>query len=302
MAQIGTIKLQTQNSGVVDVPVFDTGDSGSGIYEFVRVETESGTGFIPVTDPADATYPFLRVQSQNQGVVAVTDTASAIPDSGVARWTFDDADTESGTALDSWGSNDGTLNGGVTTGVTGANQTYNTAEAYSFDGVDDYVSQPAQVADGSALSVSIWAKFDSLPSSGERSFFSARTTTGNTPLFYSGLDTQNSTGIRFGTYDGSTDHFVDIDVSNVTAGTWYHFVGTYSPTNGYSHYLDATQEASITDTTFEAVDVAPVLGAYDEQGSITAYFEGDLDDPRVYDKELSSTEVSNLYNTGSISG
>lgn len=80
MAQIGTIKLQTQNSGVVDVPVFDTGDSGSSIYEFVRVETASGTGFIPVTDPADATYPFLRVQSQNQGVVAVTDTASVIPD------------------------------------------------------------------------------------------------------------------------------------------------------------------------------------------------------------------------------
>ena len=83
MAQIGTIKLQTQNSGVVDVPVFDTGDSGSGIYEFVRVETTSGTGFIPTTDPADATYPFLRVQSQNQGVVALTDTENAIPDSGI---------------------------------------------------------------------------------------------------------------------------------------------------------------------------------------------------------------------------
>ena len=87
MAQIGTIKLQTQNSGVVDVPVFDTGDSGSGIYEFVRVETTSGTGFIPTTDPADATYPFLRVQSQNQGVVALTDTENAIPDS-VVSWTL----------------------------------------------------------------------------------------------------------------------------------------------------------------------------------------------------------------------
>jgi len=75
MAQIGTIRLQTQNNGTVDVPVFNTGDSGSSVYEFVRVHTASGTGFIPVTDPADAQYPYLRVQSQNQGVVAVHNDA-----------------------------------------------------------------------------------------------------------------------------------------------------------------------------------------------------------------------------------
>lgn len=28
MAQIGTIRLETQNSGTVSVPVFDVGDSG----------------------------------------------------------------------------------------------------------------------------------------------------------------------------------------------------------------------------------------------------------------------------------
>jgi len=84
MAQIGTVRLETQNSGVVDVPVFEPGDSASGIYEFVRVETASGPGFIPVTDPVDATYPYLRVQSQNNGIVAVTDTpGSDIPDSEV---------------------------------------------------------------------------------------------------------------------------------------------------------------------------------------------------------------------------
>jgi len=72
MAQIGTIRLQTQNNGTVDVPVFDTGDSGSSVYEFVRVQTAGGTGFIP----ADASYPYLRVQTQNNGIVAVNDTAT----------------------------------------------------------------------------------------------------------------------------------------------------------------------------------------------------------------------------------
>jgi hypothetical protein len=86
MAQIGTIQLQSQNDGVVDVPVFETGDSSSEVYEFLRIQTGSGIGFIPVTNTNDATYPFLRVQTQNNGVVAVTDTAgSAIPDTKITR-------------------------------------------------------------------------------------------------------------------------------------------------------------------------------------------------------------------------
>jgi hypothetical protein len=71
VSQIGTIRLETQNSATVDIPVFEIGDSGSDVYEFVRVETASGTGFIPVRDPADASYPYLRVQSESHGVVAV---------------------------------------------------------------------------------------------------------------------------------------------------------------------------------------------------------------------------------------
>lgn len=88
MAQIGTIRVDTQNNGTVSVPVFDTGDSGSSIYEFVRVQTGSGTGFIPVEDTSNATYPYLRVQSQSHGTVAMTDrnSASAIPDT----WLQDD--------------------------------------------------------------------------------------------------------------------------------------------------------------------------------------------------------------------
>jgi len=131
MAQIGTVRLETQNSGVVDVPVFEPGDSASGIYEFVRVETASGPGFIPVTDPVDATYPYLRVQSQNNGIVAVTDTpGSDIPDSVVAQY---DATTESSTTAttsvsDQIGNFDLTGNATViTSGIDGK-------KTYRFDG------------------------------------------------------------------------------------------------------------------------------------------------------------------------
>jgi hypothetical protein len=34
----------------------------------------------------------------------------------------------------------------------------------------------------------------------------------------------------------------------------------------------------------------------------SSYFNGYIDDPRIYNKKLSSEEVSNLYKTGSIDG
>lgn len=78
MAQIGTIGLETQNNGTVQVPVFDTADAGSDVHTMWRVQTASGTGFIPLVDPTDAAFPYLRVQSQNHGVVAVHKEASLI--------------------------------------------------------------------------------------------------------------------------------------------------------------------------------------------------------------------------------
>lgn len=70
MGQIGTVRLQTANNGVVDVPVYALGDSGSSVYEYMRVETPSGIGFVPLVSPSDAAHPYVRVQSQS-GIVAV---------------------------------------------------------------------------------------------------------------------------------------------------------------------------------------------------------------------------------------
>lgn len=78
MAQIGTIRLQTQNNGTVSVPVFDTADAGNNVYDMVRVQTASGAGFIPFVSPGDAAYPYLRIQTQNQGVLAAHNDATLV--------------------------------------------------------------------------------------------------------------------------------------------------------------------------------------------------------------------------------
>jgi hypothetical protein len=76
MAQIGTIKIQTQN-GERTVPVFDLGDSGSNIYEYLRVRTPSGTGFIPLASLNDAAFSEIRTETQS-GILAIHDSSSTI--------------------------------------------------------------------------------------------------------------------------------------------------------------------------------------------------------------------------------
>lgn len=58
--------------------MFKVGDSGASIYESLRVRTSSGTGFVPLIDPADATYDELRVHTSSHGTLAVHDSAASI--------------------------------------------------------------------------------------------------------------------------------------------------------------------------------------------------------------------------------
>jgi len=137
MGQIGTIRVDTQNNGTVSVPVFDTGDSGSSIYEFVRVQTANGTGFIPVEDTGSATYPFLRVRSQSHGTVAMTDRSTAIPDSVVHRYDATQLSLSAGASAFTWPD----LEGSADLLPTG-NATYQTATiggnpSVLYDGTDD---------------------------------------------------------------------------------------------------------------------------------------------------------------------
>jgi len=76
MGQIGTIELDTESNGTVTLPVFQTGDSGSGVYEMVRVNCDPGTGFIPFVSPSDSDRPYLRLDTQNHGVLAAHSDAT----------------------------------------------------------------------------------------------------------------------------------------------------------------------------------------------------------------------------------
>lgn len=79
MTQIGTVGIRTQSHGIVDVPLYDAesvgmtedGTVNDSVYSMLRVRTANGVGFIPLVDPSEASHPYLRVRTQNHGILAV---------------------------------------------------------------------------------------------------------------------------------------------------------------------------------------------------------------------------------------
>lgn len=206
----------------------------------------------------------------------------SFPDSGVARYTFDDADTDNGTAVDIWNANNATING-ATTGVSGANQTYTTNEAYSFE-VSDNVITP--VGDRDPITISCWIN----PEDSVNNGIIIETSTGSDGV---GVRNDNGSLNIFSRVSGTFNSASGGSLST----SWSHVVGVFDGTNGIiKGYIDGTEVAS------QSLSADRVLGgdvniSDGGQGNEMAQ---DIDDVRVYDKALSATEVSDLYNTGSI--
>jgi hypothetical protein len=206
------------------------------------------------------------------------------PPSGIAYWTFDNDDTSGSTAIDVWGSNNLTING-ATTGVTGANVNYTTNEAYDFDGTNDTV-EGTNLLSWSELSVNLWSNSNSF-ASGDNYIFHIGPSAGS---YYPRIFTNSFNEFDF-QYEG-----VRLAGPQAQIGVWTMLTLTYDGSN-VEFYVDGTSFGTGTASgghSNENVSIGNLFGF----GS--SYFNGQIDDVRVYDKGLSSSEVSNLYTTGSI--
>jgi hypothetical protein len=215
-----------------------------------------------------------------------------IPESGIARWTFDDSDTDSGTTIDSWGNNDGTING-ATTGVTGANQTYPTDQGYEFDGSNNYIiiGDNESFEGLTEISVSIWVNYDNVTDE-QYTICKAETGINNTWQIK-----VMSGEFRSAFWDTSGNPYGP-NGGNLSTNQWYHVVATYGSSesvlyiNGNRISSDPTSGNNLRNTSSRV--------AIGSTGNPGLYSNAILDDPRVYSKKLTDSEVSNLYNSGYI--
>jgi hypothetical protein len=201
----------------------------------------------------------------------------------VLHYAFDE--TSGTTAADSSGSG----NTGTLTNMTGSEWTTGqVGGGLSFDGTDDYVQAIGYkgVTGRNARSIALWIK-TSTPSRGLYDWGSTSGAGENAGRFTGGiLIAEYMNGNKWPTSETIID------------GQWHHLVVTL-PLNGIISdtmaYVDGvaavptTSGSSGTVSTSLAQDV--IVGA---RFNVTTYFQGEIDDFRIYDHALSASEVSAL--------
>ena len=231
-----------------------------------------------------------------------TELWNAIPDSGVSRWTFDTADTENGVALDVWGEYDGDING-PTTGIPGANQTYDTNEAYEFDGDDDYIDygdhSAHEFSSGQSFTFAFWQYQDSGSSNGSlitKGYGNPITNVDNQPWYLS--RTGQGGYAEFFLRDSNGADFKAQGNTDIT-DSWTHTVAVYDASaSELKLYVNGSIEDTVTGVSDDSYgqNSSPLVSG----PHVGEYGGFKIDDLRIYSKPLTSTEVSNLYQSSSI--
>jgi len=162
-----------------------------------------------------------------------------------------------------------------------------------FDGTDDYVEVPDIGQSGfSAYTLSFWVKLNKLDVyNGVHQF----NTGGAVSRFYI-LDS-NLIRLRW-RYDDDTDDKIDTSYT-VPKDKWIHMVGVVDTVNGFQGiYVNGDLKTSSSSTgTLEPDGGVTRLGRTYAFGSDN-FINGKIDDARIYDRALSESEITELYNDG----
>ena len=166
--------------------------------------------------------------------------------------------------------------------------------AASFNGSNSYIANAADIGYNNSVSMWFWPK----PSGA-----------GGLPLF----GRENGGGLEWGVcslyYDG-TDYNLNMQLRNSSylyqayqnftlTDDWHHIVFTFDSNSGFTAYID-NSEVTLTTTNSSGTVSFPggtsSIGSQYGNGDPRQYFNGLIDQVRVFNKKLSTAEVATLYN------
>lgn len=212
-------------------------------------------------------------------------THSTLPTNLVSYWELEES---SGTRVDSHGSNDLTDNNTVlsATGIQGDGADFESSNS-------EYLSTSSGsgfVSGAGARSVSLWVKYETSPGTAEMSIisngvfttsqeFTIKTFTNNKII----VDTNGSALAVSSTLSWST-------------GTWYHIVVTYNGTTG-TIYRDGSSVGTGTATLSTTSPEDFIIGGRNPASPYN-FVDAVIDEVGYWSKALTSTEVTDLYNSG----
>ena len=216
----------------------------------------------------------------------------------VGHWTMNEI-TGDGKLKDiSIEANHGTINSGPSFAT---DRHGNPQGVIDFDGTDDYISisHNDNLDILETLTVSCWFKCNGTISN-EMNLVEKDTWDGNFLHFIkssklAGASANfSSPSVTLGTASGNTIFGVTTLVSN----NWHHFTSTYekiSSTTKVSLYLNGTLDGEVIFNGNLDGDANEALTIGGRSGS-SNYFDGKIDDVRIYNTALSAEQIKNIYN------
>lgn len=219
--------------------------------------------------------------------------AAVVTDGLVSWWKFDESSGT--TAADSVGSNIGTLTNGPA--WTAATSGAASSGALDFDNVDDYVriEDSASLDITGAITVEAWFKWEGTPTDWDT--IAAKGDQGDKNhwwMYY------RKGQFRFETGYGDRYALVAFQSATAVIGQWYHFAATYDSLTGLVKlYVNDVEE--VTDLDYGSMatnNYAVTIGKASYTNNY--YFDGIIDDVRIYNKALTADEVQQNYAAQSI--
>ena len=208
----------------------------------------------------------------------------------VGEWNFEEGSGT--TAKDTSGNgNNGTLNGGATWNVAGKK-----GGAASFDGSDDYVDagSGSSLNISNAITVSAWIKADTIGVNSTGIIGKAKT--GVTPQQGYVLGTLGtSRKMRFYPIGPQSDYVET--TSDIPTNQWVHYQGVYDGST-IKIYINGQLNASVPSSlSMIQSDVSVVFGRW--YGNYNSYyFDGLIDDVKIYNYVRTPAQIAWDYNRG----
>ena len=232
----------------------------------------------------------IEIKKKPVSVALNSSQNSKLTNGLVGMWSFNGPDMSGVTAYDRSGQgNNGTITNGPSR-VAGK-----VGQALNFDGSDDYVRRATlSGTPQSTMTISAWIKTGGTSLAYIVQNNRSPTSYQNEFIFMMGADGT----ITFWDYATSAYGFATTQYSTRTVNnnTWKHVAFVKNGTSG-RYYIDGVADASPTaaaDVTYGSNDF--VIGKNYRDNN--AFFNGLIDEVRVYNRALSPDEVKRLYNMG----
>lgn len=191
----------------------------------------------------------------------------------------------------------GNGNTGTNNGATAVLEfpTYNISgdsspDSFDFDGSNDYVNTNYNFGDDfdNGFTWSLWVNPDA--TGVEEYYINAK-----------GDDKEE----QFSFFQRASDEFnfkingVSCMSGSISVGTWYHLVGTYDGTDTIKIYIDGNLSNTCTGVGagLDTPQTTLYIGRRSD-GNAPTYFNGQLDEVKLFNRTINQTEINNLYNYG----